>query len=67
MGVTDVREEKSELEDEGELVEESRKYTEYCQEVVAAPDKDISDEARLVLWLPFTRILLLVEMLLSVE
>lgn len=67
MGGTDVREEESEHEDEGELVEESIKYTEYCQDVVAAPDKGISDEARLVLWLSLTRILLLVETLLLVE
>ena len=44
-GVTEVREEEGEGEDEGEAIQESGKYVRYCEDVVAAPDEDVSDEA----------------------
>ena len=45
VGVTEVREEEGEGEDDGEAIQESGKYAEYCEDVVAAPDEGVSDEA----------------------
>ena len=45
VGVTEVWEEEGEGEDAGEAIQESGKYVEYCEDVVAAPDEGVSDEA----------------------
>ena len=45
VGVTEVREEEGEGEDEGEAIQESGKYAEYCEDVIAGPDEGVSDEA----------------------
>ena len=45
VGVTEVWEEEGEGEDDGEAIQESGKYAEYCEDVIAAPDEGVSDEA----------------------
>ena len=46
VGVTELREEGGEGEDDGEAIQASGKYAAYCEDVIAAPDEDITDEAR---------------------
>ena len=40
-----MREEEDEGGDEGEAIQESGKYVRYCEDVVAAPDEGVNDEA----------------------
>ena len=49
-GVTEVQEEEGEGEDDGEAIQESGKYVEYCEDAIAAPDEGISDEAGRAVW-----------------